>query len=214
MKPTQMHLLFLFLGLTACQPSFSVTDSKTGKSQPLKFEAQTPSGYQPSTSAPEVADPTGTATQMKTAEISLESCFSPGEACDKKIIQFIRTAQKSLDIAVFSFTHAGIARAIEDAHARGVRVRMVVDREQSQNDGSLVDEMQAAGVPLKFGSQKGLMHNKFTILDKQALETGSYNYSYAATSYNAENQLYLKDTNIIDRFQKDFEKLWGTGLEN
>ncbi len=52
------------------------------------------------------------------------------------------------------------------------------------------------------------MHNKFSIIDKKALETGSFNYTNNAYKANNENQIYLWDSTIVDRFQKRFEEIW------
>lgn len=149
----------------------------------------------------------------KSGPVIIDSCFSPDEPCDKRIIQFINSAKRTLEIAVFSFTHAGIAKAIVKAQERGVKVRMVVDRDQSRGKTSQVDFVMKSGIPLKFGNQEGSMHHKFTIVDRNWLQTGSYNYSYAATSYNAENQIYLKDPELVLKYREGFENLWAQGEE-
>jgi phosphatidylserine/phosphatidylglycerophosphate/cardiolipin synthase-like enzyme len=143
----------------------------------------------------------------------METCFSPKEACDQKIIAFIDGAQQSLDIAIYAITHPGIADAIQRAHSRGLRVRMVVDRVQAAGNSSLVDELSSSGIPLKIGNTgRAIMHNKFTIVDGRALETGSYNYTRNATSENSENQMYIFESTVLERFQADFESLWSNGL--
>lgn len=143
----------------------------------------------------------------------IETCFSPKEACDRKIIAFIDSAQQTLDIAIYAITHPGIADAIQRAHTRGLRVRMVVDRVQAFGNSSLVDELSSSGIPLKIGNTgRAIMHNKFTIVDGRALETGSYNYTRNATSENSENQMYIFESTVLERFQADFENLWINGL--
>jgi cardiolipin hydrolase len=142
-----------------------------------------------------------------------ETCFSPAEACDKKLISFIQKSQRSLDVAIYAITHPDIASAIVQAHRRGVTVRMVADRSQSQGNSSKVGELRAQGVPLKIGAAQGLMHNKFTILDGQSLELGSFNYTRSASTSHAENQLYIGDPMVVEKFRIEFEKLWAEGLD-
>lgn len=157
--------------------------------------------------------PTEGASPVSAAIKPLDTCFAPYEACDKKIIEFIHGAQKSLDIAIYSITHPEIAASIKEAVKNGLQVRMVVDRTQAAGNSSLVDDLVAAGVPLKIGDTgRAIMHNKFTIVDGIALETGSYNYTKNASFENSENQIYIHDLTIIQRYQSDFETLWSKGL--
>lgn len=173
-------------------------------------------GCAPSSRAENVAarTPSEGATPAPTAVKPLDTCFAPYEACDQKIIEFISGAQKTLDIAIYAITHPKIAEAIQQQFKRGIRVRMVVDRIQAAGNSSLVDELVAAGIPLKIGDTgRAIMHNKFTIVDGVALETGSYNYTKNASFENSENQIYIHELNIIKRYQTDFDSLWKKGLQ-
>jgi phosphatidylserine/phosphatidylglycerophosphate/cardiolipin synthase-like enzyme len=161
-------------------------------------------------------DVVGASVQSKSASSkNIETCFSPSEQCDLQIIKFIKSAGKSLDIAIYAITHPDIATAIKEAHHKGIQVRMVVDRTQAAGVASLVDDLKNSGVPLKIGDTPGraIMHNKFTIVDGVALETGSYNYTKNASDKNSENQIYLHDSKIIEVYQKDFDSLWANGLQ-
>lgn len=140
---------------------------------------------------------------------NLETCFSPKEGCDQKLIGVINSAKKTLDVAIFSITHTGIAAAITEAQNRGVAVRMVVDKGQSEGAKSQTDELSAAKIPLKIGNATGIMHDKYCIVDGVIMETGSFNYTTSATSYNTENQIYITDKAVIKRYQDNFENLWG-----
>lgn len=144
-----------------------------------------------------------------TTEIS--TCFSPEYACDLKLISFMKTASKTLDVAIYSITHEDIANEIIAAKKRGVKVRVVVDLSQSQGQYSLTPTLIAAKVPLRIGEQEGIMHQKFTIVDKAALETGSFNYTNSATFKNAENQIYLNDPTTVKSYLTEFNKIWESG---
>jgi phosphatidylserine/phosphatidylglycerophosphate/cardiolipin synthase-like enzyme len=136
-----------------------------------------------------------------------EVCFSPDENCDIKLVKFIQTAKKSLDIAIFDLTHDKIAHTILVA-SKKIPVRVVADRRQAKTQHSLVKLLIKGGVPVRFGRQRGIMHDKFTLIDGTRLETGSFNYTSGATSKNNENQIYLSQTEIIERYKKRFEKIW------
>jgi phosphatidylserine/phosphatidylglycerophosphate/cardiolipin synthase-like enzyme len=55
------------------------------------------------------------------------------------------------------------------------------------------------------------MHNKFTIVDGKMLETGSFNYANHASQANNENQIYLVQPEILERYKKRFEEIWQAG---
>jgi phosphatidylserine/phosphatidylglycerophosphate/cardiolipin synthase-like enzyme len=92
-------------------------------------------------------------------------------------------------------------------------VRIVVDRRQSKQPHSLARLLVKAGAKVKVGRQRGIMHNKFTIVDGQMIETGSFNYTAGASYKNNENQIYLAQPQVVDRYKKRFEKLWNEGNE-
>ncbi len=158
--------------------------------------------------------------KTKTSEITLQSvaepkdqevCFSPDEPCDLKLIQLVKSAKESVDIAVYDINRDQLVHELILASKR-IQVRVVADKRQAKGNHSLVPLMIKAGVPLKFGHQRGIMHNKFTIVDGRMIETGSFNYTNHATEANNENQIYLSTPNIVSLYKKRFDVLWSNGL--
>lgn len=142
---------------------------------------------------------------------NLQTCFSPAENCDKVIVDYIKSAKKSIDMAIYSLALSEIHDALIEAKQNGIKIRIIADQSQSEGQTSKVPKIIQQGFDIRFGVQKGVMHNKFTIVDGEWLETGSYNYSYSASRMNAENQIYLNDPGVLSRFQAEFENLWSTG---
>ncbi len=136
-----------------------------------------------------------------------EVCFSPDESCDVKLWKFIQTAQKSLDVAIYDITHEKIVHELLVA-SKKITVRIIVDRKQSKGHHSLVGLLIKGGANVKFGKQRGIMHDKFIVVDGKRLETGSFNYSSNAYRNNQENQIYLDDPTIVQRYVRQFEKMW------
>jgi phosphatidylserine/phosphatidylglycerophosphate/cardiolipin synthase-like enzyme len=156
-------------------------------------------------------------TKAKVEEIDLstieapkdgEVCFSPDEPCAAKLIKFIQTATKSIDVAIYDINIEGLVSALLEKTKAGVKVRVVCDKKQSQGDHSLVDSMVDAGINLKFGHQNGIFHDKFTIIDDKIIETGSFNYTNHAFTANQENQVYLSNEAIVKRYTERFSKIW------
>lgn len=56
--------------------------------------------------------------------------------------------------------------------------------------------------------ERGLMHDKFTIVDGLYLCTGSFNYTHGADVYNRENIVVTSDYRAVSAFMKNFEEMW------
>jgi phosphatidylserine/phosphatidylglycerophosphate/cardiolipin synthase-like enzyme len=136
-----------------------------------------------------------------------EICFSPDEPCEERIGRFLASAQKSVDLAVYDINLEELGELLI-AQARKMPVRIVVDKRQSKEKNSIVPMLVQAGVQLRYGHQRGIMHNKFVIVDGTKLETGSFNYTHHASLANQENQIYLSDARAIERYRKRFEQIW------
>lgn len=138
-----------------------------------------------------------------------QACFAPDEPCADLLAQFILSAKKSVDIAIYDINEDQVVNSLL-AQARRVRVRVVVDRIQSKGSHSAVPLLLKAGVSLRYGRQRGIMHNKFIIVDGQRIELGSFNFTHHAAAANQENQLYLATPSVVSRYRSRFEKIWGS----
>ena len=150
--------------------------------------------------------PTRTVTPPPSAPVHIESYFTPGTECEDRIIAELARA-KTVDIAVYSITNPKIANAIIAAHRRGARVRIVTDRTMAGHKSSMIDELVAAGIPVRTNRRHKIEHNKFAVFDNRRMVTGSYNWTTAATKYNSENCIFL--THPAQEYSKRFEVLWG-----
>jgi len=137
-----------------------------------------------------------------------EICFSPDEPCDVKLAKFVMSAEKTLDIAIYDLNLAPLAGHFLDAAKKGLKVRILVDRKQAATEKSLVPKLVESGADVRLGKQRGIMHNKFVIVDGRMIETGSFNYTNGAAFANNENQIYLADPAIVKRYRDRFEELW------
>lgn len=150
--------------------------------------------------------------EVETASpLNLEICFSPKERCDLKLIKFLQNANVSLDIAIFDLTLDQIAHEIL-VLSKKIPVRVLADRRQGNGPHSLIRTLIKGGVAVKFGKQRGVMHNKFTLVDSKMIETGSFNYTGNATNNNNENQIYLSDPVVVEHYKAHFEEIWNEGV--
>lgn len=138
--------------------------------------------------------------------------FSDQDRIADRIIAAINQTRHTLDIAVYSITQPDIAAAMEAAHHRGVRVRVVSDEGQSLDRNSEVYYLRSQGIGVRlsggFRGRRSLMHNKFAIFDGNLVETGSFNWTISANSYNFENAIFIADHTVAARYEREFDHIW------
>lgn len=144
---------------------------------------------------------------MVAPPVDQETCFSPDEPCNVKLRKFIASAQHSVDMAIYDINEDSIVHELL-TQSKKISVRIVVDRKQAKGRNSAVPLLIKAGAQVRFGRQRGIMHNKFTLVDGKMVQLGSFNYTHHASHANNENQIYLSNPKVVERFQKRFEKIW------
>lgn len=134
--------------------------------------------------------------------------FPPFEDSHKPIIQLYDDSEKYIHLAIYSLTKDEFSEALIRAHKRGVEVKVLIDRVQAAGRYSDDEALERAGVQLRRSKGSGLMHNKFAIIDGIIIYTGSYNHTTNATEKNDENYIIIKDQEIAETFEKQFQKIW------
>ncbi|WCK54725.1 phospholipase D-like domain-containing protein [Aneurinibacillus sp. Ricciae_BoGa-3] len=129
---------------------------------------------------------------------------------DKLLESVMDSTNQSLDIACYSLTEKGIVNSIVSAKQRGVKVRLITDRDSTHNksQAAAIHKILAAGIPVKENNHKGLMHLKITIADSKTLTTGSFNYTNAASQYNDEVLMVVHDTSLAKQWDDEFDAMW------
>ncbi|MDR2220808.1 MAG: phospholipase D family protein [Methylobacillus sp.] len=130
--------------------------------------------------------------------------FTPGDDIAGHIIQAIRQARKQILVQAFSFTHDGIAKALIEAHNRGIEVELIADKGQTEAlRYGQVPGIARGGVPVWLDGDHQAAHNKVIVIDadtKNALViTGSYNFTRAAQGKNAENSVFISGDDALVR---------------
>jgi phosphatidylserine/phosphatidylglycerophosphate/cardiolipin synthase-like enzyme len=139
-----------------------------------------------------------------TANASVRAVFTPGDDIAGEIVQAIRQARKQVLVQAFSFTHSDIARALIAAHMRGVEVKLLADREQTEKmRRGQVTGIARAGVPVWLDGEHQGAHNKVMVIDagrpNAQVITGSYNFTRAAQHKNAENVVFIGGNDALIR---------------
>ena len=158
---------------------------------------------------------------------SVDVIFSPQPAASThtvRIAQLIADARYSVDVAMYSFSDAEVARALEAAVARGVKVRMIFETagEDTRLTGdakanSKSGRLESKGIDVRYVNK--IMHHKFVIVDgprdvksrarTAKVASGSANWSGGAgTKYDENTMFFSKVPELTLRLQREFDHLW------
>ena len=134
--------------------------------------------------------------------------FSPGTDIIESISDLLGQANKSLDLCVFTITDDRLATDLLDCLERGIKVRIITDDEKMYDNGSAIQDLKNAGIPVKIDHSRYHMHHKFGIIDSRIIFTGSFNWTYSASSHNQENMLVTTNFEIVKQYVDQYELLW------
>src|SRR5689334_7734188 len=89
-----------------------------------------------------------------------EVYFSPGGGCTQAVVAQIQAARRSIHVQAYSFTSVPIAKAILEAHRRGVAVTVVLDASQRTASYSSATFFANGGVPVYIYARHAIAHSK------------------------------------------------------
>ena len=144
---------------------------------------------------------------------TVEIAFTPGDPIDAKLVAEINAAQREILVLAFAFTQPKLARALAAAHDRGVAVEVVADREQALEVAqSAVPGLARAGVAVWLDPNFANAHNKVMVIDaglpRATTITGSYNFTIAAQTRNAENVVIFRaNPEVAQAYDRYFRRL-------
>lgn len=161
------------------------------------------------------------------AAARIDVVFSPQPAVSAhtaRVAAWIRGAQRSVDIAMYSLSDAEISAALADAVRRGVAVRMLFDTaaedrklDLAGRTSSKSGKLEAVGVDVRWVNK--VLHHKLAIIDgprddagrvaTARLITGSGNWSFGGGQTYDENTLFIDAAPELARaYQREFDLLW------
>jgi phospholipase D len=137
-----------------------------------------------------------------TSEVN--TCFTPPAGCGTVIANLISKAQDSIYVQAYGFTSGEIAKALMNAHERGVKVRVLLDKSNIGSKHSKMRDVRKAGIEVSIDKVSGIAHNKVIIIDKQKVITGSFNFTGGADIRNTENVIIVNDREVAKRYLENW----------
>ncbi len=143
---------------------------------------------------------------------TVEVLFTPWDDAEGAIVRALGEARKSIHMQAYLLTSRSIAKALQEAKARGVAVEILADREMlEKSDKSLLPLLREGGIPVWLETRYAAAHNKVILIDAAQADaiviTGSYNFTWSAQARNAENLLILRDNpQLVRRYLDNWRR--------
>ncbi len=123
--------------------------------------------------------------------------FSPQDNPIQYVCSFASRARSSVSYLIYSFTREDLRDTLISLHNRGISVRGV--HEDNAGINPVFTDLQNAGLDVYWAnvsSPYNLLHAKVMIIDTTYVITGSMNWSNNGTSYNDENLVIIRNSEI------------------
>lgn len=113
----------------------------------------------------------------------IHSYFSPADNLKQIYLDFVTSAKETIRIVDYSFNMVELVDLLNKKQKEGVDVMLILDKSQEGGKSEKVALSKLdKNITVLFGeSSKGkIIHDKFTIIDGKAVESGSWNYTEVA----------------------------------
>jgi phosphatidylserine/phosphatidylglycerophosphate/cardiolipin synthase-like enzyme len=108
--------------------------------------------------------------------------------------------------AAYDFDLETVAQALVAAHDRGVRVRFVTDTDTVGEPA--VSRLAEAEIPVVEDQRGAIMHDKFVVVDRAILWTGSWNLTRNGTTRNDNNAVRIVLAALAQNYEVEFEEMF------
>jgi phosphatidylserine/phosphatidylglycerophosphate/cardiolipin synthase-like enzyme len=140
----------------------------------------------------------------------------------KHLVDFIRAAKKSLDVAIYDLKEPSVIQALRDVESAGkVKVRIRYDATTGSKiagSSKTVDPKPPTTPAVKAGGLSGiaepisdqgrhLMHNKFIIRDGKTVWSGSGNFTIGGLHLQDNNYFVIESAKVAAAYQQIFDGL-------
>lgn len=130
-------------------------------------------------------------TEIQEQHLELWSLPDNPQAADR-IKKLLRTAQKTIQVAMFTFTRQDFTEELIRAFLRGVKVEVVIDRYSGGGTSHKVAKaLDTHHIEVTLSTGNKLLHHKFALIDGEILINGSANWTKAAFQENDDYFMVL-----------------------
>lgn len=124
---------------------------------------------------------------------------------ESALIALLAYSEKSFNGAFYDISSDRIVDAMVEASKRGVHVNLVTERDNA--DRPSLKKLLNAGISIVTDEGRGLMHNKFAIIDDRILWTGSFNLTRNG-SLNNNNVIVIGSRELASIYSAEFFEMF------
>ena len=122
------------------------------------------------------------------------------------LYDMVDRAKESILLSIFTFRDIEFARRLALAHARGIKVRVVMDASSGSELYGVKTFLEKLKVPvLVYKAHDSINHNKYLIVDSKRTWIGSMNFTRQAYERNRESAIVIFSNQVANFYAKDFE---------
>lgn len=135
-------------------------------------------------------------------EKKCSGCTTPEDA----LAGLLQNCRSSFYGAFYDISASRIINALIGAHRRGVDVKLVTDDENFSGPG--ITLLLDAGIAVVTDDSPSLMHNKFAVIDREIVFTGSYNLTDNCGHKNNNNAVMFRSVELAEIYLVEFEEMF------
>lgn len=130
--------------------------------------------------------------------------------------QIIESANESINLAIFTFTHPILVDELINAQKRGIKVTVIIDSNSANGcSNKAVKKLKRNGIRVLVNKGSELFHHKLLFVDQKILVNGSANWTKAAFEKNFDcfliiDNLKKQQVNILNTFFKKAKRESGS----
>jgi len=125
---------------------------------------------------------------------------------DEELAAAINAARVSVDMAIYDLNLWSIRDALINAHQRGIDVRVVT--ESDNTDEQEIQDLKDAGIQVVGDRHEGLMHDKFVVIDRSEVWTGSVNFTTGSVYLDNNHLIRLHSSKLASDYTAEFEQMF------
>jgi phosphatidylserine/phosphatidylglycerophosphate/cardiolipin synthase-like enzyme len=140
---------------------------------------------------------------------SVEFWFLPDEGKNalRRLKELIRSAKKTIHVAMFTWTRYDLAHEVVKAAKRGVSVQVVIDKNSGKGaSAQVVKLLKSNSIDVRLSRGMGLLHHKFMVVDGKTLVNGSANWTKAA--FNSNDDCFMLIDPLSEQQNRTLEEEW------
>ena len=132
--------------------------------------------------------------------------FSPNGGATDAVVRAVNAATHQILVQAYSFTSGPLAKALVDAHKRGVMILTVLDKSHETDQYSAAAFLTNAGIQTLIDAHHALVQSTVLVIDSATIITGSFNFTKKAEASNAENLLVIKDApDLVQAYEANIQ---------